>query len=118
MTNITQSPASNILVENIYCNWSGGCAIGSLGANTAISNVVYRNVYTWASNQMMMIKSNGGSGYLENVVFENFIGHGNAYSLDIDQYWASMKAVAGDGVALTNITFNVRVRSCSLKIHD
>ena len=26
-----KSPASNLLIENIYCNWSGGCAIGSLG---------------------------------------------------------------------------------------
>lgn len=49
------------------------------------------------------IKSNGGSGTVSNVVLENFIGHGNAYSLDIDQYWASMSAVAGDGVQLDNI---------------
>jgi hypothetical protein len=32
-----QSPASYILVENVFCNWSGGCAIGSLGADTGIS---------------------------------------------------------------------------------
>lgn len=54
---------------------------------------------------MMMIKSNGGSGTVSSVSFENFIGHGNAYSLDIDQYWASMSAVDGDGVQLTDITF-------------
>ncbi|KAJ4377592.1 hypothetical protein N0V83_000419 [Neocucurbitaria cava] len=101
-----KSPSKNILVENIYCNSSGGCAIGSLGADTAISSVVYKNIYTWKSNQMMMIKSNGGSGYVEDVVFENFIGHGNAYSLDVDQYWSSMTAVAGNGVQLSNITFN------------
>jgi hypothetical protein len=29
-----KSPASHMLIENIYCNWSGGCAIGSLGADT------------------------------------------------------------------------------------
>lgn len=29
-----KSPADHMLIENIYCNWSGGCAIGSLGANT------------------------------------------------------------------------------------
>lgn len=100
-----KSPSKNILIENIYCNWSGGCALGSLGADTAISQVQYKNVYTWNSNQMIMIKSNGGSGYVEDVSFENFIGHGNAYSLDIDQYWSSMDAVAGDGVQLSNITF-------------
>ena len=32
------------------------------------------------------------------------IGHGNAYSLDIDSYWASMSAVEGDGVQLSNFT--------------
>lgn len=55
---------------------------------------------------MMMIKSNGGSGTVSDVTFENFIGHGNAYSLDIDQYWSSMSAVSGSGVQLTNINFS------------
>ena len=100
-----KSPASSILIENIYCNWSGGSAFGSLGVGTAISKVVYRNIYTVASNQMMMIKSNGGSGYVEDVLFENFIGHRNAYSLDIDQYWSSMSPLDGAGVALSNLTF-------------
>lgn len=99
-----KSPSKNILVENIYCNSSGGCAIGSLAGGTAISSVVYRNIYTWKSNQMMMVKSNGGSGYVEDVVFENFIGHGNAWSLDIDQKWASMSTAAGNGVQLSNMT--------------
>ncbi|KAJ5175594.1 Rhamnogalacturonase A [Penicillium canariense] len=99
-----KSPAKNILVENIYCNWSGGCAMGSLGTDVDISDVTYRNVYTWSSNQMYMIKSNGGSGSVSNVVLENFIGHGNAYSLDIDQQWSSMSTVSGDGVQLNNIT--------------
>ncbi|KAF2826832.1 rhamnogalacturonase [Ophiobolus disseminans] len=101
-----KSPSQNILIENIHCNSSGGCAIGSLGADTAISSVTYRNIYTWKSNQMMMIKSFGGSGYVEDMRFENFIGHSNAWNLDIDQYWASMKELAGDGVKLSNLTFS------------
>ncbi|KAI1317826.1 pectin lyase fold/virulence factor [Xylariaceae sp. FL0255] len=32
-----KSPASNIMIESIYCNWSGGSAIGSLGAGTGTS---------------------------------------------------------------------------------
>lgn len=44
-----KSPASNILVEQVYCNWSGGCAMGSLGADTDISDITYQNVYTWSS---------------------------------------------------------------------
>lgn len=77
--------------------------MGSLGADVDVSNITYSNVYTWTSNQMYMIKSNGGSGTVSNVVLENFIGHGNAYSLDIDQYWSSLDTVDGDGVQLTNI---------------
>ena len=69
-----QSPAKNILVENIYCNWSGGCAMGSLSTDVDISDITYRNIYTWKSNQMYMIKSNGGSGNVENLLLENFIG--------------------------------------------
>lgn len=48
--------------------------MGSLGTDTDISDIVYRNVYTWKSNQMYMIKSNGGSGTVSNLVLENFIG--------------------------------------------
>lgn len=54
--------------------------MGSLGADTNISDVVYRNVYTWKSNQMYMIKSNGGSGSVSNLVLENFIGMLTSYS--------------------------------------
>lgn len=48
--------------------------MGSLGTGVDISDITYRNIYTWKSNQMYMIKSNGGSGYVENLVLENFIG--------------------------------------------
>lgn len=39
-----KSPASNMLIEQVWCNQSGGCAFGSLGADTAISNIVYKSV--------------------------------------------------------------------------
>lgn len=48
--------------------------MGSLAADTNISDVTYRNVYTWSSNQMYMVKSNGGSGTVSNLLLENFIG--------------------------------------------
>ena len=48
--------------------------MGSLGSDTSISDIVYRNIYTWKSNQMYMIKSNGGNGTVSNAVFESFIG--------------------------------------------
>lgn len=84
-----KSPASNILVERIWCNQSGGSAIGSMGAGTAIENILYRNVYTNGGNQIFMIKSWGGDGYLRNVLLQNFIARGTAYGLDVNQYCKS-----------------------------
>ena len=107
-----QNPSNHFLIENIYCNWSGGCAIGSLGDDTAISKITYSNIYTWSSNQMMMLKSNGGNGSVSDCVFQNFIGHSNAYSLDINAYWESALA-DGDGVLYTGLTFNNWKGTCA-----
>ncbi|KLO13032.1 rhamnogalacturonan-hydrolase [Schizopora paradoxa] len=100
-----KSPASNILVERIWCNQSGGSAIGSMGAGTAIENILYRNVYTNGGNQIFMIKSWGGDGYLRNVLLQNFIARGTAYGLDVNQYWSGQTQVAGNGVQINNVTF-------------
>jgi len=109
-----KSPAHNFLIERIYCNWSGGSAIGSLSTGTDISHIYYRNVYSWQCNQMMMIKSNGGSGSVSSATFENFIGHSNAYSLDIDQYWSGQSAGStSTGVKLTDITFKNWKGTCA-----
>jgi len=99
-----KNPASAFLIERIWCNQSGGSAIGSLADGTTISNIIYRNIYTNGGNQMFMIKSNLGSGYVENVLFQNFIGRGTAYGLDVNQYWESTPG-PGAGVLLSNITF-------------
>jgi rhamnogalacturonan hydrolase len=100
-----KNPSTHTLVENIYCNWSGGCSMGSLGSDTAISNIEYNNIYTWQSNQMYMIKTNGGNGTVSDCSFNNFIGHENAYALDINEYWTDAALAPGDGVVLTGITF-------------
>ncbi|KAL5522244.1 hypothetical protein ACEPAF_2101 [Sanghuangporus sanghuang] len=100
-----KSPATNILVERIWCNQSGGSAIGSLSTGTAIENILYRNVYTNGGNQIFMIKSNGGSGYVRNVLFESFISRGTAYGMNVDQYWSRQIVGEGDGVQLSNMTF-------------
>ncbi|EDO04556.1 hypothetical protein SS1G_07039 [Sclerotinia sclerotiorum 1980 UF-70] len=107
-----KNPSNHMLIENIHCNVSGGCAIGSLGSDTAISKITYNNIYTWQSNQMFMIKSNGGSGSVSDSVFSNFIGHSNAYSLDIDSYWKSTPA-DGNGVLYTGLTFSNWKGTCA-----
>ncbi|KZT65507.1 glycoside hydrolase family 28 protein [Daedalea quercina L-15889] len=100
-----KSPASNILVEQIWCNQSGGSAMGSLSVNTSITDILYRYVYTVGGNQAYMIKGNGGSGTVSNVVFESFISRDTAYGLDVNEYWASISPLDGPGVTLENITF-------------
>ncbi|KAI0659450.1 rhamnogalacturonase [Cubamyces menziesii] len=100
-----KSPSNNILVERIWCNQSGGSAIGSLSDGTAIQDVVYRDIYTNGGNQAFMIKSNMGSGYVRNVLFQNFIARGTAYGLNVNQYWSSQSPGSGAGVQLSNITF-------------
>ena len=59
----------------------------------------------------MMIKSNGGSGTLQNVIFGNLLTRGSAYGLNVDQYWSGQSTASGDGVQLYNITFLVRPSS-------
>jgi rhamnogalacturonan hydrolase len=52
-----KSPSKNILVENVYCNWSGGCAMGSLGEDVDVADITYRNIYTVHSDQMVCFDS-------------------------------------------------------------
>jgi rhamnogalacturonan hydrolase len=80
--------------------------MGSLGSGTAISNIEYNNIYTWQSNQMYMIKSNGGDGYIKDCSFNNFIGHSNAYALDVNEYWTDAALASGNGVVISGLTFS------------
>ncbi|QKX61808.1 uncharacterized protein TRUGW13939_08964 [Talaromyces rugulosus] len=108
-----KNPSNHILVENIYCNWSGGCGMGSLGTDTDISKIEYNNIYTVNSNQMFMFKSNGGNGTVTEVTLQNFIGHGNAYSLYINAYWSDQTVADGDGILYNSITFNNWKGTCA-----
>lgn len=50
-----KDPSSNLLIEQVHCNWSGGCAMGSLASGIDISNIEYNYIYTHHSNQMYMV---------------------------------------------------------------
>jgi rhamnogalacturonan hydrolase len=62
---------------------------------------------------MYMIKSNGGSGTVSNIAFNNFVGHSNAYSLDFDTAWSSMSTATGDGITYSNISFDGWTGTCA-----
>ncbi|KAL1878126.1 hypothetical protein VTK73DRAFT_8006 [Phialemonium thermophilum] len=108
-----KNPAEHMLIENIYCNWSGGCAMGSLGAGIDIHDIHFDKIYSVNSNQMFMIKSNGGSGAVKNCTFSNFIGHKNAYSLNLDAHWTQLKLQPGNGVLYQDLHFINWTGSCS-----
>ena len=91
-----KSPSANVLIENALCNHSGGMSIGSLTADitsaadaAAVSNITMRDIYSYKSTQMLMIKTfpggTGAEGYVKDSVFENFWSYDCTYGLDIDQ---------------------------------
>lgn len=60
-----------------------------------------------------MLKSNGGDGSVSDCVFQNFIGHSNAYSLYIDGYWTQETLQSGAGVLYTGLTFTNWKGTCA-----
>lgn len=99
-----KSPSSNHLIENIYCNLSGGTAIGSLGLNTKITNLHYRNLYMNGADACYL-KTNNGNGTVKNVLWEDVIVHGGSYPLAVNEAWN--KDFGSIGVQLSNLTWRV-----------
>ncbi|KAB8216035.1 RGase C [Aspergillus novoparasiticus] len=97
-----KSPAADFLIENIYCNLSGGTAIGSLGTGTNISNIHYRNLYMNQADACYL-KTHNGDGIVKNIVWENVIVHGGPYPLAVNEAWG--KDVGSTGVQVQNLTF-------------
>ncbi|KAI9363484.1 rhamnogalacturonase [Zopfochytrium polystomum] len=103
-----KSPASNMLIEDIFCNQSGGMSMGSYNQSTAVSNIHMRNIVSYYSTQFLMIKTYpNGNGYVKDVIpLENFSGYTSAYALLLDQYWQNRPFDQDlSGVALSNLTF-------------
>lgn len=99
-----KSPSTNMLIENIYCNLSGGTAIGSLGTSTNVSNIHYRNLYMNTADACY-IKTNNGNGTVSNIIWEGVIVHGGPYPLTLNEAWGSDSGSIG--VQLQNLTFKV-----------
>lgn len=113
-----KSPSQNVLIENAYCNHSGGMSIGSLTADgvtsddagAAVSNITMNNIYSYKCTQMLMIKTfpggSGATGYVKDAVFSNFWSYDSTYGLDIDQYWESHSTPNTGAVELSGLTFS------------
>ena len=112
-----KTPSQNVLIEDAYCNHSGGMSIGSLTADdvtedtmAALSNITMNNIYSYKSTQMLMIKTfpggDGSTGYVKDSKFINFWGYDCTYGLDIDQYWENHDTPNTGAVALSGLTFS------------
>ncbi|KNB01546.1 murein transglycosylase [Fusarium oxysporum f. sp. lycopersici 4287] len=111
-----ESPLTTSWSRTSSATWPGGLGQwGPLGTGhwERIHDIEYNNIYTQRSNQMYMFKSYGGSGTVNNVALKNFAGHSNAYTLDLDAQWSSMKPIAGDGILYTNMTFSGWSGTCA-----
>lgn len=99
-----KSPSSNHLIENIYCNLSGGTAIGSLGTGTEISNIHYRNLYMNQADACYL-KTNNGDGTVKDIIWEDVIVHGGPYPLAVNEAWGEDRG--SSGIQISNLTFRV-----------
>ncbi|RAL01299.1 RGase C [Aspergillus ibericus CBS 121593] len=97
-----KNPSTNMLIESIFCNLSGGMSIGSLSTNTNISSIYYRHIYANDADPCF-IKYHGGNGTVKDIVWDTVTVHGGAYPLSIDGAWGDKSE--GNGVEITNLTF-------------
>ncbi|KIM94056.1 glycoside hydrolase family 28 protein [Oidiodendron maius Zn] len=97
-----KSPAKNLLIEDIYCNISGGCAIGSLGLDTDISDISYQNLYLNQADACF-IKTNKGSGTVKNISWDSVIVQSGSYPLTIDEAWGTSNG--GKGVQISGLKY-------------
>ncbi|THV50658.1 hypothetical protein BGAL_0141g00070 [Botrytis galanthina] len=102
-----KSPSHHALVENLVCNQVGsGISIGSLNVSAEISNIHARNISVLGGNEIVFIKTYpGGSGYVSNIIWENFRSKASLYGINLNQYWQQTYLPDSGAVALTNITF-------------
>ncbi|KAJ8066220.1 hypothetical protein OCU04_005304 [Sclerotinia nivalis] len=102
-----KSPSHNALVENLVCNQVGsGISIGSLNVSAEISNIHARNISVLGGNEIVFIKTYpGGSGYVSNILWENFRSKSSLYGINLNQYWQQTYIPDSGAVSLTNITF-------------
>lgn len=99
-----KSPSKNLLIESIYCNISGGTAIGSLGTGTDISDVTYRNLYMNQADPCYL-KTNGGDGTVTGISWDSVIVYGGPYVLAVNEAWGEDRG--SDGVQISNLSFTV-----------
>ncbi|PLW29585.1 hypothetical protein PCASD_20471 [Puccinia coronata f. sp. avenae] len=86
-----KSPMDGLLVENIKCINTDGCAIGSFGSSArgySIKNVLYRNVTLINASNGAVVKSySSAQGSIRNVTYMDFTLENVAYPIKFDHTW-------------------------------
>ncbi|KAF3933818.1 Exopolygalacturonase [Dactylellina cionopaga] len=92
--------ATEVLIENLYCQGSHGISVGSLGQyagevdivqNVLIKNITMVNaengarIKAWGGSSKADSTSGGGSGFVKNVTFEDFYVQNVQLPIVIDQ---------------------------------
>ncbi|KAF3314496.1 hypothetical protein TWF173_004579 [Orbilia oligospora] len=96
--------ATNVLIQNLYCQGSHGISVGPLGQYAVevdvVQNVLVKNVTMVNAENGALIKacggnssptstSGGGSGFVKNVTFEDFCVQNVDYPIIIDQCYST-----------------------------
>jgi len=106
-----KTPTHGILVEDIFCDNSGGCNIGSFGSegqHAEVENVHYRNVVFVSSEGGAGIKAfPGNTGYVRNVTFESMTLSHVIYPATVNTFWCPHQVCPPDtgDLQITGITF-------------
>ncbi|KAM0128899.1 hypothetical protein ACHAP3_008068 [Botrytis cinerea] len=81
--------------------------IDAIGTNYWVhDNEHARNISVLGGNEIVFIKTYpGGSGYVSNILWENFRSKASLYGINLNQYWQQTYLPDSGAVALTNITF-------------
>ncbi|KNF03513.1 hypothetical protein, variant [Puccinia striiformis f. sp. tritici PST-78] len=101
-----KSPMDTLLVENIRCINTDGCAIGSFGPSTkgyTIQNVLYRNVtLSNASNGVVVKSYSSAEGIIRNITYMDFTLDNVGYPIKFDNTWGetlkkTKRSIIGSG---------------------
>ncbi|KAI8843805.1 pectin lyase fold/virulence factor [Chytriomyces cf. hyalinus JEL632] len=104
-----KTPTNGVLIENITCVYTGGCQMGSFAANghAEVQNVHYRNVTLIGSQTAAYVKAYPGTtGYIKDVLYEDFHMQDTAYVVGIDSHWCHGPCGPETGnLAVSNVTY-------------
>ncbi|KAF8129874.1 pectin lyase fold/virulence factor [Boletus edulis] len=100
---------NNIIFENNYCHGGHGVSIGSIPSNTVVENVIIRGNEVVNSVTAFRIKTDktATNSRVSNVIYsDNTATNCSSYGVLIDQSYPATEGTPGNGVIISDISFN------------